>query len=224
MVSCQNERSQLQNREQAMRMLRARLIAPAEEQAADAASAARRSQVRTVDRSERIRTYNFPENRISDHRIGFKAYNLDQVLNGDLRAVIAALQQADTAERLARVGRRRLLDRAPRRPVRPLAGRGDRPAGARPGWSRPRRTPGSCCPSSPASSWSGCRCSTELDDDHVRRFEQLVARRAERVPLQHLTGRAHFRYIELEVGPGVFVPRPETEVMTGWAIERAARR
>ena len=103
-VSCQNERSQLQNREQAMRMLRARLTALADEQAADAASAARRSQVRTVDRSERIRTYNFPENRISDHRIGFKAYNLDQVLNGDLAAVITALQQADVAERLATVG------------------------------------------------------------------------------------------------------------------------
>ena len=103
-VSCQNERSQLQNREQAMRMLRARLTALAEEQAADAASAARRSQVRTVDRSERIRTYNFPENRISDHRIGFKAYNLDSVLNGDLSAVVEALQQADTTERLAAVG------------------------------------------------------------------------------------------------------------------------
>ncbi len=103
-VSCQNERSQLQNREQAMRMLRARLTALSEEQAADAASAARRSQVRTVDRSERIRTYNFPENRIADHRIGFKAYNLDQVLNGQLEAVITALQEADTAERLATVG------------------------------------------------------------------------------------------------------------------------
>jgi peptide chain release factor 1 len=103
-VSCQNERSQLQNREQAMRMLRARLTAAAEEEAASAASAARRSQVRTVDRSERIRTYNFPENRISDHRIGFKAYNLDQVLNGDLDAVIKALQEADTQQRLSQAG------------------------------------------------------------------------------------------------------------------------
>jgi len=102
-VSCQNERSQLQNREQAMRMLRARLTAAAEEEAATAASAARRSQVRTVDRSERIRTYNFPENRISDHRIGFKAYNLDSVLNGDLQAVITALQEADTQLRLSQV-------------------------------------------------------------------------------------------------------------------------
>lgn len=103
-VSCQNERSQLQNREQAMRMLRARLTAAAEETAASAASAARRSQVRTVDRSERIRTYNFPENRISDHRIGYKAHNLDQVLNGALGPVITALQEADLAERLAKAG------------------------------------------------------------------------------------------------------------------------
>ena len=103
-VSCQNERSQLQNREQAMRMLRSRLVTAAEERAASDASAARRSQVRTVDRSERIRTYNFPENRISDHRIGFKAYNLDVVLNGDLQAVVTALQEADTAERLEQVG------------------------------------------------------------------------------------------------------------------------
>jgi len=103
-VSCQNERSQLQNREQAMRMLRARLSALADEQAATDASAARRSQVRTVDRSERIRTYNYPENRIADHRIGFKAHNLDVVLAGDLSPVLEALAAADLAERLAAVG------------------------------------------------------------------------------------------------------------------------
>ncbi len=101
-VSCQNERSQLQNKEQALRMLRARLVQAAEEQAASAAAEARRSQVRTVDRSERIRTYNFPENRIADHRIGFKAYNLDHVLAGDMSAVVAALQEADLSERLSR--------------------------------------------------------------------------------------------------------------------------
>ena len=89
-VSCQNEKSQLQNREQAMRILRARLLALAMEQAAQEASDTRRAQVRTVDRSERIRTYNFPENRISDHRFGYKAYNLDQVLAGELDPLIEA--------------------------------------------------------------------------------------------------------------------------------------
>jgi peptide chain release factor 1 len=100
-VSCQNEKSQLQNREQALRILRARLLAIAEEQAAQEASDARRSQIRTVDRSERIRTYNFPENRISDHRVGFKAHNLDQVLDGDLDAIVDACTQADRESRLS---------------------------------------------------------------------------------------------------------------------------
>ncbi|MFI7417033.1 peptide chain release factor 1 [Nonomuraea sp. NPDC049684] len=100
-VSCQNEKSQLQNKESAMRILRARLLAVAQEQADAAAQAERKSQVRTVDRSERIRTYNFPENRISDHRVGFKAYNLDQVLDGELNAVTQALIDAEMAEKLA---------------------------------------------------------------------------------------------------------------------------
>jgi peptide chain release factor 1 len=99
-VSCQNEKSQLQNKEQAMRILRARLLTRAEEEAAAHAAAERRSQVRTVDRSQRVRTYNFPENRISDHRVGYKAYNLDQVIDGDLGAVISALVNADRAEKL----------------------------------------------------------------------------------------------------------------------------
>ncbi len=100
-VTCQNEKSQLQNKESALRILRARLLA-VEREAADAeVAAARRSQVRTVDRSERIRTYNFPENRIADHRTGFKAYNLDQVLAGDLGPVIQSAIDADEAARLA---------------------------------------------------------------------------------------------------------------------------
>jgi peptide chain release factor 1 len=103
-VSCQNERSQLQNRAQAMHVLRVRLQALADEEAAKKASDSRRSQVRTVDRSERVRTYNFPENRISDHRVNYKAYNLDQVLEGDLDGVLDALTEADRAERLAAAG------------------------------------------------------------------------------------------------------------------------
>ncbi|RCW45258.1 peptide chain release factor 1 (bRF-1) [Halopolyspora algeriensis] len=99
-VSCQNEKSQLQNKLRAIQVLRARLQAIAEEEADREVAETRRSQVRTVDRSERVRTYNFPENRISDHRINFKAYNLDHVLDGDLDAVITALVTADRQERL----------------------------------------------------------------------------------------------------------------------------
>ena len=100
-VSCQNEKSQLQNKDSALRILRARLLADAQEKAEAAAAAERKSQVRTVDRSERIRTYNFPENRLSDHRVNYKSNNLDAVLNGDLDDVIQALLDADKAAKLS---------------------------------------------------------------------------------------------------------------------------
>jgi peptide chain release factor 1 len=99
-VSCQNEKSQIQNRIRATEVLRARLQALADEKAQQEASEQRRSQVRTVDRSERVRTYNFPENRISDHRVNYKAYNLDAVLDGDLDGVLDALVSADRELRL----------------------------------------------------------------------------------------------------------------------------
>ena len=99
-VTCQNERSQLQNKARAMQVLAARLQSLAEEQAQADASADRASQIRTVDRSERIRTYNYPENRIADHRINFKAHNLDQVLDGDLDPLFDALANADKQTRL----------------------------------------------------------------------------------------------------------------------------
>ena len=83
------------------RVLRARLLQAAQDEADASAADARRSQVRTVDRSERVRTYNFPENRISDHRVGFKAYNLDQVLDGALDDIIDALTRADVEALLA---------------------------------------------------------------------------------------------------------------------------
>jgi peptide chain release factor 1 len=101
-VSCQNERSQLQNKARAMDVLRSRLQAIADEAEAAQASADRRSQVRTVDRSERVRTYNYPENRISDHRVGYKSHDLDRVLDGDLDGVLDALRAADRSERMAR--------------------------------------------------------------------------------------------------------------------------
>jgi len=103
-VSMQNEKSQLQNREAGMRVLRARLLAKQQEERDAAAHDQRKSQIRGMDRSERIRTYNFPENRIADHRTGYKAYNLDQVMNGALDAVIESCIHADEEARLADLG------------------------------------------------------------------------------------------------------------------------
>ena len=103
-VSMQNEKSQLQNREAGMRVLRARILAKQQEEIDAAASDARKSQIRGMDRSERIRTYNFPENRIADHRTGYKAYNLDQVMDGALGPIIESCISADEEERLAALG------------------------------------------------------------------------------------------------------------------------
>jgi peptide chain release factor 1 len=100
-VSMQNEKSQLQNREAGMRVLRARILAAQQETLMAEQSAARKSQVRTVDRSERIRTYNFPENRIADHRTGYKAYNLDQVMDGALEPIVQSAIKVDEEAQLA---------------------------------------------------------------------------------------------------------------------------
>src|SRR5699024_1632983 len=100
-VSCQNEKSQLQNKEQALRILRSRLFEAAQAEAQAEAEAERKSQVRTVDRSERVRTYNVPENRSTGHRTGFKAHKLDLVLDGALDDVISSLVEADAAERMS---------------------------------------------------------------------------------------------------------------------------
>lgn len=99
-VACQQERSQFQNRERAMKMLRAKLYeARVQEQAATAA-AQRRSMIRSGDRSEKIRTYNFPQNRVTDHRIGLTLYNLDRIIDGSLDELIDQLRIADRTERL----------------------------------------------------------------------------------------------------------------------------
>ncbi len=100
-VQCQNERSQIQNREQAMRMLRARLWDKAQQEQQMAVSAFRKSQVGSGDRSERIRTYNYPQGRVTDHRINLTLYKLPQFLNGDMDEMLDALVFADQTARLA---------------------------------------------------------------------------------------------------------------------------
>lgn len=99
-VSCQDEKSQLKNRDKAMRVLRARLYEKYETEQQQELAANRKSQVGTGDRSERIRTYNFPQSRITDHRIGLTTHRLDAVLDGDLEEVIQGLIVADRAEML----------------------------------------------------------------------------------------------------------------------------
>jgi peptide chain release factor 1 len=99
-VSCQDEKSQLQNKAKAMRILRARLLQIEQEKQLEEMAAERRSQVRTGDRSERIRTYNFPDNRVTDHRIGFTSHRLQEILAGDIDELVEALLAAERAEGL----------------------------------------------------------------------------------------------------------------------------
>ncbi|AEF95466.1 Peptide chain release factor 1 [Desulfotomaculum nigrificans CO-1-SRB] len=102
-VSCQDEKSQHKNKDKAMRVLRARLLDKAQQEQQQAIASTRKSMVGTGDRSERIRTYNFPQNRVTDHRIGLTLHRLDQVLEGDLDEIIEALITTDQAERLKAV-------------------------------------------------------------------------------------------------------------------------
>lgn len=99
-VECQDERSQFKNRDKAMKMLRARLLRDEREKQEKEIASERKSQVGSGDRSERIRTYNFPQGRLTDHRIGLTLYSLDSILNGKLDEVIDALRTADRTERL----------------------------------------------------------------------------------------------------------------------------
>ena len=99
-VECQEERSQFKNRDKAMRMLRAKLLDIKKTEQADRIADERRSQVGTGDRSERIRTYNFPQGRVTDHRIGLTLHSLENFMNGDIEVMINALINADTAEKL----------------------------------------------------------------------------------------------------------------------------
>ena len=101
-VECQQERSQFQNRDKAMQLLRSRLYEEKVREQEEALTAERRSQVGTGMRNERIRTYNFPQGRVTDHRIGLTLYKIDAIMNGDLDEVIDALVTADQAERMKR--------------------------------------------------------------------------------------------------------------------------
>lgn len=103
-VECQDERSQYKNKDRAMKILRSRLLEAEREKQNEKIADERRSQVGTGDRSERIRTYNFPQGRVSDHRIGLTLYKIDAVMNGDLDEIIDALITADTANKLQASG------------------------------------------------------------------------------------------------------------------------
>ena len=102
-ATCQDERSQFKNKEKAMSVLRSRLFAREQQRQQQEVSASRRSQVGSGDRSERVRTYNYPQNRVTDHRVALTTYNLDSVLEGGIDEFVRALSEQEQAQRLEQV-------------------------------------------------------------------------------------------------------------------------
>ena len=210
-VSMQDEKSQLQNREKAMRVLRARLYeqALAEQQAELAAD--RRAQVGTGDRAEKIRTYNYGERRVTDHRIKLTVHNLDAVLEGELDELTAGLSADE---------KRRRLEVQAAAPTEPPDGRHAGARGARLGGDRARAprgstrrawTPRCCSPTRWAS--TACGCSPTVDatvqGPAVRAFQDAVRRRSVgREPVAYITGVKGFRHLDLARRPARAHPAP----------------
>ena len=244
-VSQQDEKSQIKNRAKAMKVLRARLYEIEMRKQQEAIAKDRRSQVGTGERSEKIRTYNFPQNRITDHRINFTTHQLTGVLDGDLGELVEAVTSYYQAEKL----RESADPSSPRNagePSRHFPARRNAcpPAHFTIVSARPRR--GS---SPPASREQDAPIDADLLARHVlgwtreqmitrrrdplpavsadsfdARFDALIARRAEREPVAYIIGHREFWGLEFEVTRDVLIPRPETELIVeeALALDRGA--
>ena len=201
-VSMQDEKSQLQNKEKAMRVLRARLYERELEQRRAELDATRRSQIGSGERAEKIRTYNFPENRLTDHRIKLTVHQLDRILQGELDEFTEALTTEDRRRALGRVTVRRGARRG-RAPAR----RGRRRDAARRRGVARRARP----------RHDAVRASRRGSDDEVEGLEPLLVRREAREPLAYVLGEWGFRRLTLKTDARALVPRPETETL----VERA---
>src|ERR1700674_1340456 len=239
-VSQQDEKSQIKNRAKAMRVLRARLYEMEQQKQHDAIAAERRGQIKTGDRSEKIRTYNFPQNRVSDHRIGLTVHQLDAVMEGKLAPFVESLVTHFEAERLKQELVEAYLSPSLRwfPPCKSLAGHELRVAPIR---SATRdaitQLEREHIPSAPLAAelllmhtlerdrtWLYSHPEQELDAATRERYFSLIAQRASGVPTQHLTGHQEFWGLDFEVTPDVLIPRPETEHVVEVALDRLGVR
>src|SRR5690606_23922623 len=228
-VECQDERSQHKNRARAMALLQARLQTAQQDAAAKEQSETRRSLVGSGDRSERIRTYNYPQGRVTDHRINLTLYKLDEILEGNLDDVIGPLSQEFQAEHLASLAARPPLDIA--------GGTGQGAASATiAGLLAAATLRLAATSNSPrldaevllghlmerSRTWLFTWPERRVEPAVAAAFAALVARRAAGEPVAHLTGVREFWSLPLEVTPATLIPRPDTELLVATALARVA--
>jgi len=204
-VSCQDEKSQIKNREKGMRVLRSRLYEMEMEKQNAELAATRKSQVGSGDRSEKIRTYNFPQNRLTDHRIGLTLHQLDLIMEGRLQPIVDALVAHFQAELLkgesdqARLSAGPHADRA-RRDAEILL----------------------LCVLARSRAWLIANADVLLSDDEAAAYTGLLERRSGGEPIQYITGVAEFFGLPFRVNRDVLIPRPETEHAVEKTIELAS--
>ena len=226
-VSCQDEKSQIKNKARAMKVLMARLLDKKRSEAEAERAKTRKEQVGTGDRSERIRTYNFPQNRVTDHRVGVTLHRLDAVMGGDLDEIIDALATAETAERLKSI-------EVEAGGIVRRSGEGLTFQDLRERGTSVLRDSG--IPEAPRDAFLLLQNAAGLDaagllarldqppsDNAVALFRGFVARRAEREPAAMILGRTEFWGIPIRVAPDVLIPRPETEGIVEEALHLSAR-
>ena len=227
-VSCQDEKSQIKNRAKAMRVLRSRLYEIELEKQQETIGAERRSMVGSGDRSEKIRTYNFPQNRLTDHRIGLTLHQLDQVMEGKLESIVDALTAIRSELRSwAEQGEAAYAHNPHRDDVRPGAGQGAELLGDA-GIPVPRLTAEVLLAHAIRCdrTWLIAHSDDELREVWWIHYGRYLHHRLNGQPTQHITGRQEFYGREFRVTADVLIPRPETEHLIETALElaRDARR
>ena len=217
-VSCQDEKSQIKNREKGMRVLRSRLYEQEMEKQNAELAKERKQQVGSGDRSEKIRTYNFPQNRLTDHRIGLTLHQLDLIMEGRLQPIVDALIAHYQAEQLKAETAGGLMTLA--RVSGAWCGRLS--AGPHPD-RRAARCRDAAASISSARTGRGCdaHATDEFGGCTASRYASLLERRLAGEPIQYITGEAEFYGLPFRVTPDVLIPRPETEHLVEKALALA---